>query len=307
MPLDPALDALIKQVAAVPTPATPLTLAEQRAERRQLALAVAPSPPLAVGSVRDDTLAGVPVRIYSPQATSPMPTVVYFHGGAFVYGDLDLCDQICRRLCRDVRAVVVSADYQLAPEHLYPAAHDDCLAVTRWVAEHIADYGGGNLAVAGDSVGANLAASVALCCRDEGVPLAAQLLAYPSVDLSGHTHYPSQSIDITGNLMSPTEAAECAEVYLSSDPTAGDRAPASPLLAEDFTGLAPAVIGTAEFDPVRDECLAYADTLTAAGVPVITHVYPGLIHGFLSLSTISPAADKATAEVYAELAALLAA
>ncbi|WP_405163044.1 alpha/beta hydrolase [Nocardia sp. NBC_01499] len=305
MPLDPAIDGLIKQLAAVPPPARELTIAEKRARNALLALAMSPNPPLQVNSIGDDNLAGVPVRVYRPKTTGRVPTVAYFHGGAFVYGDLDTHDQIGRRLCRDLGAVVVSVGYRLAPEHLYPAAHDDCLTVTRWIADHIDEYGGGNLAVAGDSSGANLAAGVALGFRDEGRPLAAQLLAYPNLDLSHRFNYPSYSVYVTGDVMSPGEAADFAEIYLASDATACDHAPASPLLAKDFTGLAAAVIATAEFDPVHDECLAYARALTSAGVPVTTLVYPGLIHGFLSLEAVSPAAAGAVSEVYGEFAELL--
>lgn len=305
MPVDPAIENLVKQLEAVPPPARELTIAEKRARNSLLALAMSPNPPLQVNSVHDDNLVGVPVRVYRPKARGRVPTVAYFHGGAFVYGDLDSHDEIGRRLCRDLGAVVVSVGYRLAPEHLYPAAHDDCLAVTRWIADHIDEYGDGNLAVAGDSSGANLAAAVALGFRDEGRPLAAQLLAYPNLDLSHRINYPSYSIYVTGNVMSPGEAADFATLYLSNDPAASAHAPASPLLAKDFTGLAPAVIATAEFDPVHDECLAYAHALTTAGVPVTTLVYPGLIHGFLSLEAVSPAAAGAVGEVYSEFAELL--
>ncbi|WP_433654535.1 alpha/beta hydrolase [Nocardia sp. CA-128927] len=305
MPLDAAIEILVKQLEAVPPPARELTIAEKRARNALLALAMSPNPPLQVSSIGDDNLAGVPVRVYRPKATGRVPTVAYFHGGAFVYGDLDTHDEVARRLSRDVGAVVVSVGYRLAPEHLYPAAHDDCLAVTRWIADHIDEYGGANLAVAGDSSGANLAAGVALGFRDEGRPLAGQLLAYPNLDLSHRINYPSYSVYVTGDVMAPGEAADFAKLYLSSDPTACDRAPASPLLATDFTGLAPAVIATAEFDPVQDECLAYAHALTTAGVPVKTLVYPGLIHGFLNLEAVSPAAAGAVGEVFGEFAELL--
>ncbi|MFI5782855.1 alpha/beta hydrolase [Nocardia sp. NPDC051570] len=299
MPLDPAIEGFMKQLETDKT-----TITEKRVSNRLLTFAVSPRPPQAAGQVSGGMVAGVPVRMYHPTTPGPLPTVVYFHGGCFVYGDLNTHDQIGRRLSRDTGAVVVSVGYRLAPEHLYPAAHDDCLAVTRWVADHIDDYGGGNLAVAGDSAGANLAAAVALGFRDEGRALAGQLLAYANLDLSGR-HYPSHDVGATGPFLNPVEAADFTELYLSSDPSARDHAPASPLLASNFAGLAPAVIATSEYDPVRDECFAYSDALTVAGVPVTLHDYPGLIHGFLSLVTISTAAADAAAEVYAEFAALI--
>ncbi|MFI5783085.1 alpha/beta hydrolase [Nocardia sp. NPDC051570] len=306
MPLDPGIRALIKQVADSPSAADPLSLDEKRVAHQRLALSLAPNPPLAVGSVHDDTLAGVPVRVYRPDVIGETPAVVCCHGGSFVLSDLDTYDHVSRRLCRDANVTVIDVGFRRAPEYLYPAAYDDCLAVTRWVADHIDDYGGGKLAIAGDSAGGNLATGVAFGFRDEGRHLDAQLLAYPSTDLSGRTHYASRDISITGNVMSPVDDEIFSRIYLSSDPTAKDHAPASPLLADDFTNLPPTIIATAEFDPVRDECAAYADKLATAGVPVTLHVYAGLIHGFLNFSSVSPAIDAAITEMYTELAKLLA-
>jgi acetyl esterase len=162
-----------------------------RQGNRMLSLAVALDPPVAVGRVADDTLAGVPVRIYRPEAAGPAPTIVFLHGGGFIVGDLDTHDSVCRRLVRDLGAVVVSVAYRLAPEHPFPAGYEDSVGAARHVADHIDDFGGGKLAVAGDSAGGNLAAGVAQAFRDEGRPLAAQLLAYPATDLSGTRDYPS--------------------------------------------------------------------------------------------------------------------
>lgn len=148
-----------------------------------------------VASVEDTVVPGpagdIAVRVYRPDAAGPCPTVLFFHGGGWVVGDLDTHDEPAGRICRDVGAVVVSVDYRMAPETPFPAPYDDCLAATRHVAAHVGDYGGdaGRLAVAGDSAGGNLAAAVAVACRDEGLPLAAQLLIYPACDLA--TEYPS--------------------------------------------------------------------------------------------------------------------
>ncbi|MFI9200338.1 alpha/beta hydrolase [Streptomyces sp. NPDC053048] len=312
MPVDPSIAALLKQFGLDgPQPVTQPSVAEMRAADRALALAVAPDPPIEVGSVTDDTVAGVHVRVYRPEAaadngsgTVPMPTVVYFHGGGFVVGDLDTHDGVCRRLCRDVGAVVVGVGYRLAPEFPFPSGFDDCVAVTSTVGDHLTDYGGGPLAVAGDSAGANLAAVVALAFRDEGRPLAAQLLAYPVTDLSGKGGHPSRTRNATGYALTTARIERVTELYLAGAPAA-DFPPASPLRAGSHTGLAPAVIGCAEYDPLRDEGLAYADALIAAGVPVRKHMYPGLIHGFVSFAARSKAADAAVAEMFTEFGELL--
>ncbi|WP_431045516.1 alpha/beta hydrolase [Streptomyces sp. P1-3] len=306
MPIDPEISALLKQFGVDgPPPATPPTVEEMRAGNRTLSLAVAPQPPIAVGSLDDSTLAGVPVRVYRPQGAGTAPAIVFIHGGGFVVGDLDTHDGVCRRLCRDLGAVVVSPAYRLAPEHPFPAAYDDCLAVARHLSDHIADFGGGPLAVAGDSAGGNLAAGVALAFRDEGRPLAAQMLAYPATDLRIDPDYPSRTECATGYLLATAECENDIHLYLADDLAAGTRAPASPLLADSHQRLAPAVIGCGELDPLRDEGLAYADALAAAGVPVSKHTYPGLIHGFLNYDTHSTAVNAAATEMYTELGALL--
>ncbi|MER5636531.1 alpha/beta hydrolase [Kitasatospora sp. NPDC002227] len=310
-PLDPRIAALLEQFGVDgPPPATAPTVQEMRAGNRMLSLAVAPDPPVSVGAVQDTSLAGVPVQIYRPFESARggrVPTVLFIHGGGFVVGDLDTHDGICRRLCRDAAAVVVSPDYRLAPEHPFPLGYEDCLAVAHHVADHLADFGGshGPLAVAGDSAGGNLATGVALAFRDEGRPLAAQLLAYPTTDLRSGIDYPSRTECATGYLLTTAEVENDMRLYLADAPAAADRAPASPLLAENLRGLAPAVIGCGELDPLRDEGLAYADALAAAGVPVRKHRYAGLIHGFLNYDSHSRAVDAAVTELFTELRELL--
>ncbi|MFD9408088.1 alpha/beta hydrolase [Streptomyces sp. NPDC059989] len=305
--MDPEIAALLAEFGvAGPEPAAPPSVAEMRAGNRALSLAVAPSPPLDVGAVADQRLVGVPVRVYRPRTEGPAPTVLFFHGGGFVVGDLDTHDGVCRRLCRDLSAVVVSVGYRLAPEFPFPAAFDDCASVATHVGDHPGDFGGGVLGLAGDSAGGNLAAGVALAFRDEGRPLAAQLLAYPATDLSPGRAYPSLAENATGNLLTTAEVQRDIALYFGEDsgPAAG-HPPASPLLAADHAGLAPAVVGCGDCDPLRDEGLAYADALAAAGVRVHRHLYPGLIHGFLSFDSRSKAADVAVTEMIAEFGALL--
>ncbi|MFD5322506.1 alpha/beta hydrolase [Streptomyces sp. NPDC127092] len=306
MPVDPAIVALMEKFGVGgPEPATPPTLSEAREGLRKLTLAAAPRPPLAVGSVTDDTVAGIPVRIYRPQRDGTAATVVFFHGGGFVAGDLDTHDSICRRLCRDVEAVVVGVAYRLAPEHPFPAAYEDALAVSRRIAHDPESFGGGPLALAGDSAGGNLAASVALAFRDEGIPVAAQLLVYPCADLTRGPEYSSLAENAHGYMLTASDLDACLAAYINDDPALAKQFPPSPLRAVDHRGVAPAVIGQGDNDALRDLTLAYADALRAAGVTVRLHRYPGLIHAFLHFDALIPSADAAAGEMYADFKKLI--
>jgi acetyl esterase len=252
-----------------------------------------------VGAIENTVAADVPVRVYRPQRSGPVPTVVYLHGGGWVIGDLDTADPVCRLLCRDVEAVVVSVDYRRAPEHRFPAAVDDSWAALRWVGRHIDDFGGDatRLGVGGDSAGGNLAAVCAQLAHAANVPLAAQLLIYPAVELLGD--FPSRQDPANGGLMTIADMRWAAEHYVGmseDDPRAAEfvRDPRlSPLCAESLAGLAPAVVVTAEFDPLRDEGNAYARALEKAGVRVEHREFPSLVHGFYGLEMFSPAVVEA--------------
>ncbi|MFD5143749.1 alpha/beta hydrolase [Streptomyces sp. NPDC058401] len=303
MPLDPSIAALLSQVPAGPgkriITADPAELRE--AERASNAM-VAPGTPIAVGSVADDTVPGpagpVPVRIYRPAAPGPAPTVVFFHGGGWIVGDLDTHDHVTRRLCRDLGAVVVAVHYRRLPEHAFPAAFDDCLAVARWTAGHVDRFGGrrDRLALAGDSAGAALAASVALAFRDAGEPLAAQFLAYPATDRAPGD-YPSHTENGEGYLLTLRDLRDLTRILLGGDASAATDVRASPLHAASHAGLAPAVIATAAYDPLRDEGLAYARALRDAGVDVFVRTYEGLVHGFLNMFAVSAGAEAAVTEL----------
>jgi acetyl esterase len=265
-----------------------------------------------VGSITDATVAGsIPVRIYRPQASGSLPTIVYLHGGGFVIGDLDTHEGVCRLLCNDVGAVVISVDYRFAPEHRFPAAVEDAYAALRWVAEHIADYGGdrGRLAVGGDSAGGNLAAVSAQLAHADGLSLAAQLLIYPNVDLLGD--YASRKENADGYFLTLADMRWFAEHYIGmseDDPRVAELARdprLSPLQADSLEGLAPAVVVTAEFDPLRDEGNAYAQALEKAGVRVEHREFAGLIHGFYGMELFSPAAAQAMSWANACLKGLL--
>jgi len=242
----------------------------------------------------------IPIRLYHPQSDEPLPVVVYFHGGGFVIGNIATHDTTCQRLAAGVPAVVVSVDYRLAPEHHFPAAIDDCDAATKWVAAHAAELGGDptRLAVAGDSAGGNLAAVVARRARDAGGPaIAFQLLVYPVTDLT--SSLPSYVENATGYLLEATTIVWFYDHYLDgADPRQAD---ASPFFVDDLAGLPPALVLTAEFDPLRDEGEAYAERMRDAGVAVTTSRYDGMIHGFYGLDSIFDTSKRATAETVAAL------
>ena len=303
MPLDPQARILLDQLELAGTPPmSERTPEEARAGFVMLAavagLAEEPVP------TEDRTVpgpaGGIPVRIYRPRADAPLPVVVYFHGGGFVIGDIATHDTTCQRLAAGVPAVVVSVDYRLAPEHRFPAAVVDCDAATAWVAAHASELGGdpARLAVAGDSAGGNLSAVVARRARDAGgPPIAFQLLVYPVTDM--RCTLPSHTENGTGYLLDTDAITWFMDNYFAdADRLTPD---ASPLLVEDLSGLPPAFVLTAEFDPLRDEGEAYAERLRAAGVSVTTSRYDGMIHGFYGLDSVFDSAKKATAETVSAL------
>lgn len=298
MPLDPQARGLLDMIAAAGSPPMWAQTPDE-ARAGYAGLSAVAGPPTDVVPSEDRTVPGpageIPVRVYRPSADGPLAVVVYFHGGGWVIGDLETHDAICHRLAAAVPAVVVSVDYRLAPEHPFPAAVHDCDAATRWVADHATELGGDpdRLAVAGDSAGGNLAAVVARHARDVGGPsIAFQLLVYPGTDLTGSM--PSHVENGTGYLLD----SETMTFFLGSYLAGGDpRDPdASPLFAEDLSGLPPALVVTAEFDPLRDEGEAYAERLREAGVPVTATRYDGMIHGFYGLDNLFDAAVRATDE-----------
>ena len=252
----------------------------------------------AVGSVVDRTVPGpagdIAVRIYTPASPSGAGThaaLVWYHGGGWVIGNLDGADYGCRMFANAADAVVVSVDYRLAPEARFPAAADDCYAATKWVAENAASIGVDprRIAVGGDSAGGNLAAVVAQMAKAAGGPaIAFQLLVYPVTNHDyGTTSYKENA---EGYLLSKESMVWFWDLYLRT-PADGKDPKASPLQAKDLSGLPPALVYTAEFDPLRDEGEAYAAALRAAGVKVEQIRYDGQIHGFYA----NPAIDDGRA------------
>ncbi|MNL21430.1 Carboxylesterase NlhH [compost metagenome] len=240
------------------------------------------TPPRPAGLyVVDFELAGVAVRSYQPPASSSteaVPCIVYLHGGGWVVGDLDSHDFICAELASTLSVLVIAVDYRLAPEHPFPAAFDDCLSVWRALRTGPFRIDPERTLVAGDSAGGNLAAALCLALRDAGEPLpAAQVLIYPG--LGGDQRLASRSECVDAPLLSSSDVDCYHALYLRG--TAKPGAYAMPLLAADFSGLPPAWIAVAQFDPLRDDGVLYAERLNAAGVTASLYYGNGLIHGCL--------------------------
>ena len=227
----------------------------------------------------------IPVRIYKPSAAINLPVIVYFHGGGFVFGGLNSHADVCKELCQRTEAIVVSVDYRLAPEHKFPAAVNDAFTAVHWVAQKAETFGGDSarIAVAGDSAGANLAAVTAIRCRDENGPeLCFQLLVYPCIHVGGS--YPSREENAEGYFLTSEGLAWLYEQYLANS-TDGENPLVSPMLSSSLANLPPAMIITAEYDPLRDEGEAFAQRLADAGTRVICKRFDGAIHGFFGAST----------------------
>lgn len=302
MALDDDVARIIEALAAVDAPA----LSDGTPAQARANYDAAPKPPGdPLPRVEDRVVPGpvgpIPVRLYAASTEPGLPVIVFFHGGGWVLSSIEGHDSLARRLAQRSGALVVSVEYRLAPEHPYPAPHDDCWTVTRWLADHAAEWGGdpSRLAVAGDSAGGNLAAGVALRARDEGLSLALQVLIYPCIDADADG--PSMHDNAEGYFLSATDMQWFWRQYVPaaswSDPYA------VPARAGDLRGVAPALVLTAEYDPLRDEGEAYADALAAAGVAVTCTRYPGVVHGFVSRWTTMARGVAAHDEIGAALRA----
>ncbi|WP_182376356.1 alpha/beta hydrolase [Nocardioides sp. WS12] len=302
MPVDRQLVPLLSLISAG-TPVHAMSPVDARDAYRKLTVDLRPAGTMAeVASVTDDKVAGgdgpLTARVFRPETDGPVPTVVLFHGGGFVFGDLDTHEAMARSICRDTQSVVVAVDYRLAPEAKFPSAPRDAIASVRDIQSRLDEYGGSEvLAVAGDSAGGNLSAVAA-----QHVPgIAAQLLIYPTTAIVGD--FPSREENAKGLFLE----ADTLLWFLGHFAAAGMdfEDPLAAPLRGDLTGQPPAVVITAEFDPLRDEGIAYAEALVAAGVQVEHHTYPGLIHGFFDMGTWSTHCQQAIDESIAKFATLL--
>jgi acetyl esterase len=313
-PLDPVIAEIIPKLPLRdPTTMTPQSA---RDALRALAAARAAIPPPPVADVKDITVKGaagpLAARVYR-NGQDKSPTVVFFHGGGWVAGDLETHDRQARLLVIETGSVVVSVDYRRPPETRFPGAFEDAFASVGDIVKRIDQFGGDSkrVGLAGDSAGGNLAATVAIACRDEGISLAGQLLVYPVIDAAGNyadpkenARYPSRSENAEGYFLSRAVMEWFAGHYLGDDKHGTDWR-VSPLRAKSLAGLAPAIVTTAWFDPLRDEGKAYADALKAAGVATRYYDGPGLIHGYFGLGEASETARKEAQRARADFKTLL--
>lgn len=298
MPADPQIRWLLDEAyRADPRGIEQLSVAEARI--RGGTIAVASVPYEEVAQVRDvavDPARGVTARLYRPHAGT-VPLIVYFHGGGWVVGSVALSDAFCRALANASRAAVLSVEYRLAPEHRYPAAVDDASSALAWAATHAAELGvdAARLVVAGSSAGGTLAAVAARRARERGgPPVALQVLHVPVTD-HDFTR-PSYLAYATGHGLTRA-AMEWFWDHYAPDRRRRDEPDASPLRATDLRGLPPAIVITAECDPLRDEGAEYAARLGAAGVAVTRLDYGGMVHAFMGWSSVVPTGARAMREL----------
>jgi acetyl esterase len=308
VPLDPQAQAVLAQFPPMPADFDVIPLDLLRAGMSQGSLS--PGEPEAVAHVEDRSLPGpagdIPVRVYRPASSGPLPGLVYFHGGGFVFCNLDTHDGVCRSLANGAGCTVVSVDYRLAPEHPFPAGPEDCYAATRFVAERGPELGidPARIAIGGDSAGGNLTAVVSQMARDRRGPrLRYQLLVYPVTDARFDTVSYRENAEgyfLTTNMMKWFWKKYLADAADAENPYA------SPLRAKDLTGLPPGLCITAEYDPLRDEGEAYAARLREAGVACETTRYGGMFHGFFGMGALLDPAKAAIAQAAGALRKALA-
>ncbi len=306
--IDPQARTLIDLIAqrGLPTIQS-LSPGEARAYYRDRRFLTQPTPP-AIAEVKPLEAGGphgsIPLRLYRPGSeTALLPLLVYFHGGGWTIGDLDTHDTLCRELALGAGCAVLSVDYRMGPEHRFPAAVDDCIAATAWARANAATLGvdAARIAVGGDSAGGNLAAVVALAARDDdagAAPLVFQLLVYPATDMRrGHASHTANGI---GYLLERDTVAYYHDHYIA-DPAHDLDWRASPLLADHFADLPPALVLTAGYDPLRDEGADYADRLSAAGTRCTYVCWERQIHGFITMGRVIAEANSAVSFCAAEL------
>src|SRR5437764_3340052 len=307
MPLDHDVEILLKMIQEANRPSFE-TVGAIAARELFMAGRKALSPdPMPIAETRDIAIPGpggaIPARLYRSVTTGILPVLVFFHGGGWVVGNIDSHEAMCRHLANRAECAVLSVDYRMGPEHKFPAAVEDCFAATAWTADNAAALGvdPGRLAVGGDSAGGNLAAVVSLMARDRGGPrITSQLLIYPATDAA--MRHESIARFAEGYVLTRATMRWFYEQYLRAPEDAADWQ-ASPLAAPDLSGLPPAFVLTAGYDPLCDEGDAYAARLAASGVAVTHRRFPGQVHGFAMNGKIIRAAETALDEAAAVLKA----
>ena len=306
MALDPQIAAVLEQIRLAGNPEywqmTPAQAREWH-NRKAGILDIKPAP---VHAVADRKVPGpeadIPVRIYTPRASEkPLPLLVWLHGGGHVVGCLDSYDALCRRLALSADCIVVSVEYRLAPEHKFPAGVVDSFAALQWVAAHAAELGGdpSRVVIGGDSAGANLAAVCAILARDAGTPtLRFQLLVYPRT--AAAEDFPSHHAFAEGYMLTRKTILWFHEHYRARDSDREDFRYA-PLICPDLSRLPPALVIVGEFDPLRDDGIAYAKRLRDEGNDVVLSDYPGMVHPFFSMGGAVDAGRAAMEEATAAL------
>ncbi|MFZ4285769.1 alpha/beta hydrolase fold domain-containing protein [Variovorax sp. HJSM1_2] len=305
--LTPVMRSIIDRMArARHTPIHAQTPQEARATYA-LGAAVLEIPKPALQRVEDFSIpardgAVLPARLYAPSSGTPLPLLLYFHGGGFTIGSVATHDILCRELSRQAGCLVVSLDYRLAPEHRFPTAANDAWDALAWLAANAAQIGAipGQLAVGGDSAGGTLAAASAVQAMQQGIPLALQLLIYPGCTAWQDT--PSHQQFAKGYVLEAAHIDFFFSQYVLNPEDRNDPRFA-PLNAPDVDGVAPAWIGLAECDPLVDEGVLYADKLRLAGVPVDLEIYRGVTHEFIKMGRALPEARRAHADAAAALRA----
>ena len=305
MPLDPQIQAM-RDRRAENGSAQLYTLNIDQARAEDLAsIRATGGEPEPVYEVVDQLLPGpdgdLPVRVYRPSAERPLPALLYYFGGGWTLGSIDTSDGICRSLANAAGCLVVTVEYRLAPEHPFPAAVEDCHAALRWVAAQAGELGAdpARLAVGGDSAGGNLAAVVSLLAHaDEDLDLAGQLLVYPNTDQLADT---GSIIENDDPWLFNRHSVDWYRRHYLATPQDAENPLASPLRAKDLGGLPPALVITAEYDPLRDQGEEYARRLAEAGVPVELSRYPGMVHGFFGMAGTVDGGREAIAQAAAHL------
>ena len=303
MSVDACFDALLADKRSELRPPPPhVTIEDMRAGNKAY---LAATPKVALHSVEDVAISGaagpLTVRVYRPDPRRDLPVTLFCHGGGYVLGDLDTHDSICHQLARSAKRVVVSVDYRRAPETRFPGPVEDCHAALVWIATRAASLGvdATRLTVCGDSAGANLALASAQLARARGPGVRHMGLLYPMVDPACDTE--SMHEFARGFLLSRAAVQWCWSLYLAN-PADASNPLASPLQA-DLAGMPPTSVSTAEYDPLRDEGMALDARLRAAGVPVVSRQYAGMVHGFAGLAQITPAAVRAIEDLAADIEA----